>query len=75
MKRMAIQFNEEVRSKFEEAWNEVEQLGEEIVLVNHSLGMWGMYVPEEATFEEFKEDIESILMPYGFWSGKHYEFV
>lgn len=75
MKRMAIQFNEKSKILFEEVRELNEQLREEISAISYGAGIYGMYVPEEATFEEFKEDIESALMPFGFYHGTDFEYI
>ena len=64
----------EFRAEFEAMRNENEQLKEGLTAFSYGEGLYGIYVPDDATDEECEGDIEGMLSSYGFYSGEHYNF-
>ena len=75
MKIIAFKIKEELREAFKEARQEQEQLKEEVEVICYSAGTYGIYVPNEVSDEEGKEDVESILISFGWYCGSDYEFI
>lgn len=75
MKIIAFKIKEELRKAFKEARQEQEQLREEIEVICYSTGTYGIYVPDEASNEECKKDVEGLLISFGWYCGSDYEFI
>ena len=75
MKTITFEIKEELRKAFQEARQEQEQLKEEIEAICYNAGIYGMYIPDEVSDEEEKEDIENILVSFGWYCGSDYEFI
>lgn len=75
MKIIAFKIKEELRKAFKEARQDQEQLKEEVEVISYSAGTYGISVPDEASYEECKKDVESILISFGWYCGSDYEFI
>lgn len=75
MKAITFEIKEELRKAFMEARQEQEQLKEEIEAICYNSGIYEIYVPNEVSDEEGKEDVENILMSFGWCCGSDYEFI